>query len=131
MRSAGPAVRARGGVDLGDLERFVAVERREDRRQPAGEHRLADAGRADHQQVVRARGRDRERAAARREPAHVGEVEGFVALGRERDLGRGIGRVGPRRLALQARVQLAERARDAHARARDERGFRRVARRAR
>ena len=33
------------------------------------------------------------------EAAHVGEVERFVALGRGRDLGRGIGRVGPRRIS--------------------------------
>ena len=52
-----------GGVDARDLERLVGVERRQDRRQPAGEHRLAGARRPDEQQVVPAGGGDLERAA--------------------------------------------------------------------
>ena len=69
--------RARPGrrVDARDLERGVAIERRHDRRQAAGEHRLADAGWSDEQQVMAARGRGRER-------------EARVARGRARRRGR-------------------------------------------
>ena len=42
--------------------------------QPAREHRLAGAGRADHQQVVPARGRDLERALGVLLPADVREI---------------------------------------------------------
>ena len=66
-------------MDPRHLERLVARERRQDRRQPPGEHRLARPRRAAEQQVVaagrgdrqrldrarRARGRRRGRAAAR------------------------------------------------------------------
>ena len=109
VRSAETAVRPGGRVDARDFERVVAVERRQDRRQPAGEHRLADARRADQQQVVTAGRRDRERATRVGEAAHVGEVEGLVGVAASSATRSRIGRIGPRRFALQARVQLAER----------------------
>ena len=72
---------AGGGVDAGDLERGLEVERGQDRGEAAGEHRLADAGRADEEQVVCAgRGRG-EREPGVGEAAHVDEVEGFVGVG--------------------------------------------------
>ena len=54
--------RARHGCDHRDFEQLGRRERRQDRRQPRGEHRLAGAGRADHQQIVPAGRRDLERA---------------------------------------------------------------------
>ena len=52
----------------------MQVGRRQQPRQPAREHRLAHAGRTDHEQVVAARGRDLERALGVVLPADVGEV---------------------------------------------------------
>ncbi len=68
-------------------------------------------------------------ASARRacsSPRTSARSSGSSPSGANAIVGGGIGRLGPRRLALQARVQLAERARDAHVDARDERGLRRV-----
>ncbi len=102
MRNAGAAVTSGGGVDPGDLERLVVIEGREDRRQSAGQHRLADAGRPDHQQVMRARRRDarargvRCRARARRR----GRAVRRLRVVRDTS-GGGSGAIGPRRLALQ------------------------------
>ena len=62
---------ARDRVDARHLERLVGVERRQDARQPAGEHRLAGARRPGEQQVVAAGGRDLERAPRPLLPAHV------------------------------------------------------------
>ena len=53
---------ARDRRDHRDLEQLGRRERRQDRRQPRRQHRLAGAGRADHQQIVSARRRDLERA---------------------------------------------------------------------
>ena len=50
---------ARDAVDARDLERLLARQRRQDRRQAPGEHRLARARRPAEQQVVAAGGRDR------------------------------------------------------------------------
>jgi hypothetical protein len=49
-------------VDLGGLDRLLEGHRRQNRGQPLGEHRLARAGRPDHQDVVTAGCRDLERA---------------------------------------------------------------------
>ena len=91
MRSAeGPArsepvVRhPRHARDLRDLDGFVEARRREDRGQPAREHRLARPGRADHQQVVTTGGRDLERPLRVVLAAHVGEVEPRLRLVRIR-----------------------------------------------
>ena len=66
------------GVDLGGLERFFEAQRREDRRQALGQHGLAGAGRADHQDVVAAGGGDFERALGDVLAADVLEVVGKV-----------------------------------------------------
>src|SRR5438105_3894332 len=95
----------------------------EDRRQSPREHRLADTRWPDQQQMVRARGRDRQRVSRVREAPDVGEIEGFVARGPGRDGGRGIGWIGPRHFALQAGVELAQASRHAHLDARYERGL--------
>ena len=47
-------------MQLGDLERLVARHRRQDRGEPAREHRLARAGWTDHEDVVAACRRDLE-----------------------------------------------------------------------
>ena len=54
------AVRELAGerVDHADLERLGRIERRQDAGQARGQHRLAGAGRADHQQIVPAGGGD-------------------------------------------------------------------------
>src|SRR3954470_13781295 len=46
----------RHAVDAGDLDGFLEGGSRQDARKPPREHRLACPGRADHQQVVAARG---------------------------------------------------------------------------
>ena len=81
-------------MDARDLERGVAFEVGHDRRQAAGEHRLADAGRSDEQQVVAARGRGREREARVGEAAHVDEVEWFVGRRASSASGTGSGGSG-------------------------------------
>ncbi len=122
----GASSAARGRVHLGDLERFVGEQRRHDRREAAGEHRLADAGRADEQRVMGAGGRDRQCVARGLEAAHVDEVEGLVGVGGVGRHRRRVGWIGPGRFAFQAGVELAEAAGDAHVGAGDERGFVRV-----
>jgi hypothetical protein len=62
------------GVDGGHLQRLFERERRKDGGQPASEHGLARAGRADHQEVVGAGGGDLEGAAGPVLPADVGEI---------------------------------------------------------
>ena len=61
--AAAPREQARDRVDPRHLERLVAVERRQDARQPAREHRLAGSGRPGEQQIVPAGRRDLQRAA--------------------------------------------------------------------
>ena len=68
--------RARAGrrrCGLGGFERFVEGERRQDAGEALGEHRLAGAGRADHQDVVAAGGGDLEGALGGGLAANVGE----------------------------------------------------------
>ena len=108
-------------------------QRREDRAEPPGQHRLARARRSAEQEVVPTRGGDLERLAREREPADVGEVDHLVVdqartAGRRRHRRRRRIPVGPRLLALQAGAQLAERARRAHPHVADERGLGRVRR---
>jgi len=66
---------AQRAVDAGRLDRLGGGERREDRRDPLGEHRLAAAGRADHQAVVAARGRHAQSPLGGLLAADVGEVD--------------------------------------------------------
>ena len=63
-------------VDLRGLERFLERERRQDGRNALGQHGLAGAGRADHQNVVAAGAGDFEGALGGLLSAHVFEVDG-------------------------------------------------------
>ena len=63
-------------LDRGHLDRFVEVERREDRGEAAREHRLAGSRRTDEENVVTARGGDLEGPLRRLLPTNVGEVAG-------------------------------------------------------
>ena len=65
----------------GDLDRFLERRRGQDGRQAAGQHGLAGAGRAEHQDVVRARRGDLEGPLGVRLPAHLAEVDLAAALG--------------------------------------------------
>ena len=67
-------------VDHADLERLGRRERRQQAGQALRQHRLAGAGRADHQQIVAAGGRDLERALGRLLALDVAQV----GIGRRR-----------------------------------------------
>ena len=73
-----PAAAAGHRVDGRAVERLVESERRQDRGQPACQHRLASARRPAHQQVVPPGCGDLERPAGRELAVHVGEI-GLVA----------------------------------------------------
>jgi hypothetical protein len=60
--------------DHRDIEQFGRRERRQDRRQALRQHRLAGAGRADHQEIVAAGGGDLERALGGLLSLDVGKV---------------------------------------------------------
>ncbi len=66
---------ARNGGDHRDFEQLAGRERRQDRGQPRGEHRLAGAGRADHQQIVPAGRRDLQGALGALLALDVAQVE--------------------------------------------------------
>jgi len=93
---------ARDTVDPRRFDRLVERERRQDRRQPAREHRLAGTRRSKQQQVVRPGGGDFERALRVRLAAHLGQVAaGRGAAGEEH---RGVdGRRHDGRLVAQVR----------------------------
>ena len=76
------------GVNLGRLQRLLESERRQDRRQPFGQHRLARSGRADHEDVMAARRGDLESALGRLLPAHVFEIYGKVLQLAQQSLSR-------------------------------------------
>ncbi len=61
--------------DHRDFEQFGRRQRRQDRRQPCRQHRLAGAGRPDHHQVMAAGGGDFERALGALLALDVGKVE--------------------------------------------------------
>ncbi len=63
------------GSDHRHFEQLGRRQRRQDRRQPRGEHGFAGAGRADHQQVMAAGGRDFERALGALLALDVSEIE--------------------------------------------------------
>ena len=66
---------ARDRRDHRHFEQLRGRQRRQDGRQTRGEHRLAGAGRTDHQQVMTAGGRDLERALGAFLALDVGEIE--------------------------------------------------------
>ena len=74
-------VQAGDAVDPRDGDRLLAAQRRQHGHEPPREHRLAGARRTGQQEVVRARGRDRERADRARMAADVGEVRRLGSLG--------------------------------------------------
>jgi hypothetical protein len=63
------------GVELGHLERLVARHRRQDRRKPPGEHRLARTGWSDHEDVVSSGGRHLECPAGLPLTPDLGEID--------------------------------------------------------
>jgi hypothetical protein len=92
---------ARERVHHRDLEHLLGRERRQDRGEPCGEHRLAGARRPDHQKIVAARGRHLENALGAflaLDVAQVGERYGIAI-----DIG-----LGPRQ-RLQALEVIDER----------------------
>ncbi len=108
---------ARDGVDLGRFERFVERQRRQNRGQPACEHRLARTRRADHQHVVAARRRDFERPLDGCLPLDVGEIFGVAALFLRE--GGGSCRRCDRPVAAQVLHRLSQRCRTDHLHALD------------
>ena len=62
-------------VDRGDLDRRRRVQRRQDRRQPLGQHRLARSRRAEQGQVVPARRADLHRQPRLRLAEHLRQVQ--------------------------------------------------------
>lgn len=76
------AARDRAGnrMDARHFERLVGAKVRQDRRDAARQHRLADARRADEQQMMTTRDRDLECAAYDVQAAHIGEVEPVVVV---------------------------------------------------
>ncbi len=87
-----PGQQAGHRVQLRGLEGLLPRERRQDRGEPPGEHGLAGAGRAHHEDVVTAGGGDLEGAPRRRLAAHLGQID---------RAGGGLGRRG-RRAAREA-----------------------------
>ena len=71
-----PSVEESGhGVQLGHLERLVTRHRRQDRRKPPGEHRLARTGWSDHEDVVSPGGRHLESPAGLPLTPDLGEID--------------------------------------------------------
>ena len=91
VRAHPPCSRRKPAGERGDRrggERLFLGQRRQEARQPLREHRLAGAGRADHQQAVRAGCGDGERSLRGLLAAHVGEIgrgrsRASATLGRE------------------------------------------------
>ena len=92
-------------LDARDLDRLVGAERRQDRRQAPGDHRLAGARRALQEQVVSAGGGDLE---PEDEPVVAADVREVGDLLAHRCRHRG-GDAGRRLLPTQRRDQLGER----------------------
>ncbi len=61
-------------MDRRAFQRFLERERRQNARQPPGQHRLPGAGRAGQEQVVTAGGRDFERTPGKQLPTDVREI---------------------------------------------------------
>jgi len=74
MQPAAAGELAGDRMDHRHLEQFARPQRRQDRRQPLRQHRLARSGRAAHQQVVAAGGGDLERPLGALLALDVGEV---------------------------------------------------------
>ena len=61
-------------LDHGNLQRLARIQRRQQAGQALRQHRLARAGRADHQQIVSAGGGDLQRALGAFLALHVAQV---------------------------------------------------------
>src|ERR1700722_20934875 len=66
---------ARDRVNLRCFKRLFESERRQNRRQPLGQHRFSRARRSDHQNIVSTRGGDLECTLCYLLSAHIFEVE--------------------------------------------------------
>ena len=97
---------AHRAVDARGLDRFAGDQLGQDRRHALGEHRLAGAGRAEHQEIVRAGGGDGDGPLGHLLPADVGEVD-VVAP----STGRTIRRARRRRLDVDLAGEEADRLR--------------------
>ena len=108
----------------GDLQRGLRVERRQQPRQPLGEHRLPDPRQPGHGQVVTAGGGELQRRPGVVLAAHVGEV-GHLPLvgGRDRRLDLGVDLDVGRRVAADERDQPGEGAHPLHVEVGHERGL--------
>ena len=85
---AGRGVQHAGdGVNLGGFQSLLEGQRRQDRGQPLGQHGLARAGRADHENVVAAGRGHFQRALGRLLAAHIAEIHGKVLQLAEQLLG--------------------------------------------
>src|SRR5258707_4465032 len=89
-------------MDHGHGERIVETEGRQERRQPASEHRLAAARWADQKEIVATGRRDLERATPGELAAHVLEIgtgrAGSVERSGRRDIQRPLTRQVPSKL---------------------------------
>ena len=65
---------SRYGVNRRHKQGLIKVERRQQRRQPSGQHGLASPGRAAHQEMVSSSSRDFERTAPSQLPAYVRKI---------------------------------------------------------
>ena len=81
QQSGAARQQARDAVDLGGLDGFVEGERRQDAGEPFRQHGLAGAGRADHQYVMGAGGRDFQRALGHGLAANVAEIGQRLRVG--------------------------------------------------
>ena len=95
-RGSAPVEESCHGVELGHLERLVARHRRQDRRKPPGEHRLARTGWSDHEDVVSPGGRHLESPAGLPLTSDLGEIDRRPHV---RALARRLGRGRPPSLA--------------------------------
>ena len=77
------------GIDLGRLDRFISLERRQDGWDTPRQHGLPDAGSSHHEKVVSSCHRDLERDARRRLAAHVTQDDLRVVRARRIGSGRG------------------------------------------
>src|SRR5687767_8362794 len=75
---SGSTGKTRHRMDLRDLESFLKLQRRQDRRQTFSEHRLSGTGWADEQDIVPAGACNLERALCRRLTSNFGEVTPVV-----------------------------------------------------
>ena len=87
-------------VDPGDLQRFVGIQRRQDRRQASGQQRLARARPPDHQEVMAAGRRHLQRPPPAGQAPDHGEVGRGIVVAPGRFVTRLLGRHRRRPLAL-------------------------------